>query len=304
MHEAGPGSATSGQTRLRVVGAIGILALLLLLVALAGRADHGGLSLGYNSAAGLVVDTTILLLIAADVLMMGAIVWALWDSEPPVAATPIQRRPWILSFVQSLLLLAALWLLLGALRNGGPGGSGAFAGIFHRLQSFAPLALRPGAGSRGFDWAAVGLALSLLAGTGAYLWWRYGRVLMAPTTPHLTGAWPRSPLEAAVEGALLDLASIAEPRQAVIAAYARMERALADHGVARRRSEAPIEYMARVLAAAPGGRAGVERLTGLFEEARFSHHEISQVMRREAIAALEAIRAGLAAAGGRDQALA
>jgi hypothetical protein len=45
----------------------------------------------------------------------------------------------------------------------------------------------------------------------------------------------------------------------------------------------------------------VRRLTDLFERAKFSHHTIDRAMRDEAVAALRAVRADLAAAVRADQ---
>jgi hypothetical protein len=93
-----------------------------------------------------------------------------------------------------------------------------------------------------------------------------------------------------------DLRVETDPRRAVIAAYARMERALAAHGFPRRRFEAPHEYLSRVLDELSGGRLAAARLTALFERARFSPHEIDAGMKAEAIEAIESLQADLAAA--------
>ncbi|TMM03638.1 MAG: DUF4129 domain-containing protein [Actinobacteria bacterium] len=92
-----------------------------------------------------------------------------------------------------------------------------------------------------------------------------------------------------------DLRVETDPRRAVIAAYARMERALAAHGFPRRRFEAPHEYLSRVLAELSRGRLAAARLTALFERARFSPHEIDASMKAEAIEAIESLQADLAA---------
>ena len=93
-----------------------------------------------------------------------------------------------------------------------------------------------------------------------------------------------------------DLRAESDPRRAVIAAYARMERSLAAHGLPRRRFEAPHEYLARVLGDLSGGRLAAARLTALFERARFSPHEIDAEMKSEAIDAIERLQADLAVA--------
>jgi hypothetical protein len=83
-----------------------------------------------------------------------------------------------------------------------------------------------------------------------------------------------------------DLSSMADPRQAVIAAYARLLDGLQDVGAGRRPAEAPFEYVTRVLGELGVRGAPLERLTTLFAEARFSTHDITESDR---IAALDAL---------------
>ncbi len=97
-------------------------------------------------------------------------------------------------------------------------------------------------------------------------------------------------LAAALDDALADLRAERDPRRAIIAAYARMERLLAVYGAPRRASEAPFEYLSRVLIDLHVGATPVFELTALFERAKFSHHEIEPEMKDEAIDALAAVR--------------
>jgi hypothetical protein len=105
-----------------------------------------------------------------------------------------------------------------------------------------------------------------------------------------------------LEETLDDLRAETDPRRAVIAAYVRMERSLAAHGIPRRRFEAPHEYLGRVLGELSGGRLAAARLTALFERARFSPHEIDAEMKAEAIEAIESLQADLAATEAEDEA--
>lgn len=93
-----------------------------------------------------------------------------------------------------------------------------------------------------------------------------------------------------LDDVLDDLRGEADARRAVIAAYARMEQVLAAHGVARRPSETAEEYLERVLAGLHLSPASARRLTGLFEQAKFSHHEVDAAMKESAIGALEQVR--------------
>src|SRR5512132_1666679 len=110
---------------------------------------------------------------------------------------------------------------------------------------------------------------------------------------------PRTPAERLVElldDTLEDLEGEPDPRRAVIAAWARMERGLAAVGLPRHPAEAPFEYATRVLEAALARPSAVHRLTGLFERAKFSRHPVGQADREEAIAALRTVRRELAEA--------
>ena len=99
----------------------------------------------------------------------------------------------------------------------------------------------------------------------------------------------------AVEAALKPLHDPADPRSAVIAAYARMEEVLAERELRRRTPEAPREYLARVLREHGMPGRPLTTLTALFEEARFSLHPIPQSAPRRALSELENARVALAA---------
>jgi hypothetical protein len=103
-------------------------------------------------------------------------------------------------------------------------------------------------------------------------------------------------LELLLDDALDDLRDEPDPRKAVIAAYARMERAFARFGLPREGSEAPLEYLDRIapeVAHVPGAARLTFELTHLYERARFSAHEVDAGMKEDAIRALETLRAEL-----------
>jgi hypothetical protein len=93
-----------------------------------------------------------------------------------------------------------------------------------------------------------------------------------------------------LDDTLDDLRAEADPRKAVIAAYARFERVLAANGVPRHAAETPAEYLSRVLHELELDRGAVERLTALFTRAKFSRHDVDTAMKEEAIGALEHVR--------------
>jgi hypothetical protein len=99
-----------------------------------------------------------------------------------------------------------------------------------------------------------------------------------------------------LDDSLDDLRAEPDPRRAVIAAYARLERALAASGVARSRQETTAEYVTRALGRLEVDDGLVRRLADLFTRAKFSHHAVDEMMKHEAIAALARIRDELRAA--------
>ena len=96
--------------------------------------------------------------------------------------------------------------------------------------------------------------------------------------------------EELVEDTLADLYAETDPRKAIIAAYARVERLFATYGVPREPSEAPVEYLERALPELRASGAALKRLTALFAWAKFSAHDVDPSMRDEAIGALVEVR--------------
>jgi hypothetical protein len=99
-----------------------------------------------------------------------------------------------------------------------------------------------------------------------------------------------------ISEAIDDLESEPDARRAVIAAYARMEGVFGRHGLRRHVSETATEYLQRILLGLTTRVEAVGRLTGLFEQAKFSDHPIDGRMKQDAIDALRVIRDDLGAA--------
>ena len=138
-----------------------------------------------------------------------------------------------------------------------------------------------------FAWVPVLVTVGLIVvALGA--WWFAGRARKRSRGEFHLGL--AHAVAQAVDESLDDLHAETDPRRAVIAAYARLERVLADHGVARQPSEAPLEYLARVLASLQVGDEAVATLTHLFERAKFSQHAVGPEMKEQAIAALVTVR--------------
>ena len=125
-------------------------------------------------------------------------------------------------------------------------------------------------------------------------WWYAGRArgrARGELQPVLAAA-----VAQAVDESLDDLRAEPDPRRAVIAAYARLERVLAAHGLPRKPSEAPLEYLGRMLEGLSVSDRAARALTELFERAKFSQHAVGPEMKEQAIEALETVRDDLLAA--------
>jgi hypothetical protein len=136
------------------------------------------------------------------------------------------------------------------------------------------------------EWTPMIVVSSALAlGGGSLVAWRLARRRRRPSLAQT--------LSGVVDDTLDDLRDERDARRAIILAYARMEAALERSGVPRRESEAPLEYLARILLELEVSEAPVRALTDLFEQAKFSRHAIDATMKAGAIEALGAIRADL-----------
>lgn len=158
-------------------------------------------------------------------------------------------------------------------------------------SSHNKLAGKPG--DRGAD-HTTGVA-ALTAGIGAGVVGFAALALVRARRRREAEIEPRAIVAAGARDAAAAAAIPADPRAAVLAAYARMETALASVGLARRPSDAPREYLARLEGGLGGGRAPAARLTELFERARFSPHPVGEDLREQAIGALEMLRVQLEA---------
>jgi phosphatidylglycerophosphate synthase len=244
------------------------------------------------------------ILIAAGILFLTGLVVVMWprrrrpgDEEPPFLSEPSQMH-WLGRLLAVLLPLALAAALIAAVLTGAHA-----VRATPRSPSGAVRALPVGSGplvppppkARGFvlpgwlPWSVLGI---LLVGVVAGLFLVWNR--RGPSA--LEHADERDVAAGAVDAALTALDTETEPRTAVIAAYAAMQETLAAEGVARRGTEAPREYLHRVLLAGTATQGEAGALTALFEEARFSAHPISRQMQDAATRTLSSLRARLVAA--------
>jgi Domain of unknown function (DUF4129) len=192
-----------------------------------------------------------------------------------------------LTLALSLLVPAAVTAIYAA-----PATSGRHTTLPPAPSSATPDPRRPEAAERGSEQGKGIAALAAGIAAGIVGLAAFGLAHARRRAPE---AQPRATVAEGARDAAAAAAIPADPRAAVLAAYARMEATLAAVGLARHPSDAPREYLARLEAALGGGRAPAARLTELFERARFSPHPVGEDLRREAIGALEGLRAELEA---------
>lgn len=93
-----------------------------------------------------------------------------------------------------------------------------------------------------------------------------------------------------LDDAIDDLRRHPDPREAVIAAWARLEDAFELAGLERRASDTPLRLLARALDTVEASAPAVEGLTRAFEHAMFSTHRIDRATQLGAVDALVAVR--------------
>ena len=84
------------------------------------------------------------------------------------------------------------------------------------------------------------------------------------------------------------------PRNGIVRCWHRFEQLAEEAGLGRRVWETPGEFALRVLTTVDADEDAAYRLTLLYREARFSHHELAESAREDALEALVTIHLGLA----------
>jgi hypothetical protein len=284
-----------------------VLAVLLAAVAIGGRATLGeaGGRAGEAGGVRLPVESVALpgiLFVLAGLGLLAAVVRPVrrrrrdpeqpdWVYEPPPTAWTEK-----VALLLGLLLLvvavtAAAWL---AVRHQGPAAPPTPPAT-GSLAAPAPPSTSPGLrpappgtpAPPSWRWP---LAIALLA-VAASLMVRWAvRRPPRSTAPNRRAA---DRLVESLDASTGELLAATAPRQAILAAYARMERALVPGGAGRQRHETALEYLDRLLARQELEPAPLQRLTDLFELAKFSDHQVTEAMRDDALAALATISAGV-----------
>lgn len=283
---------SSQRGRNALLTTLGILALVAV-VAIASRGSTPAGRAGARRPTDTLLDILLSLYIVSFAAGAVLLVYLMVLRRATVAQTGVRRRDWwnilgALLFIGAALLLArdfSLRRLDGAAAN--------------RRQTSGTGEATPAApgqeGNAGeFAWIPVSITLGLIAVAIAGVWWS-GRSRRR-ARGELGGGPLADALAAAVDESLDDLRAEPDPRRAVIAAYVRLERVLAGYGLPRKASEAPLEYLGRMLGEFSVSPPAARRLTNLFERAKFSQHAVGPEMKEQAIGALETVRDDLAAA--------
>jgi len=205
-----------------------------------------------------------------------------------------RQRPHPLALLASLALMLLLVYL--AWRHWVPGAGhpldaplAALAGLLDLLAQ----ARKPPTSVPAFDYGVAGLALLLAFATFVLMillvfaerimqWW---------AAPARRGAGAR--LEDAAVESLDDLRAEPDARAAIIRTYRRFELALSAARVPRAAWQTPAEFMRTVLGRALIPATPVERLTALFELARFSDRPLGADARTAACDCLDEVKTAL-----------
>jgi hypothetical protein len=162
----------------------------------------------------------------------------------------------------------------------------------------------PGGPDARTSWTVLVLVALVLAGSALATRWAARRAQDPAGQEDLDEAQEDEVdlLVAAVDAADEGLHRHADPRAAVLAAYAAMagqlSGGLARRGRAGRRSDTATELLDRAVAAGLVDGAPARTLTELFREARFSEHPMGEDARRSALDCLARVRGELAARRG------
>jgi uncharacterized protein DUF4129 len=277
------------------VQAAALALVVLTLLAVVTLAASGGHPNGHGRTSDRQVPTSIqdalvTLLAIGYVLTLAGIIY--WFFRNRGQWQPRERSNWIRNFILVLILMAVIVpFCYRALTDRSVKEKALKAQQQQQAQNAARQRARnqrpkpiPGRTAEFNWWIAGGVGGLLLIG-GAWL-----LIRRRPLAPLPAGESLAEALSEVAAASIDDLRREGDPRRAVIAAYANMERVLAQHGLPRRRAETPFEYLARILRQLEVSESSVHRLTELFEYAKFSTHEVDAAMKDQAIDAFAALR--------------
>ena len=156
-----------------------------------------------------------------------------------------------------------------------------------------PAATRAGKDAFWYLVGATALMTVMIIASGIVSALKRPRLQAAPVhAAHASPAEPApEPLAVAAERGLAEVGDLSrEPREAIIACYAAMEKALADApGAAPQASDTPTEVLARAVGKQALSAGSASTLVELFTEARFSPHVMTERHRDTAEQALRSV---------------
>ena len=148
----------------------------------------------------------------------------------------------------------------------------------------------------GSPWPLLVLFAVAALAAAALITYRRRRAIPRPTSEDVSDP-ATEPLVAALAAGARALHEDPDPRTAIIGCYAAMERSLADAGSPPRLADTPAEVLSRAAAGGLVRSAWAGTLTGLFRQARYSGHPITEADRAAAIGALARVQADLGGGG-------
>lgn len=262
----------------------------------AGHGAVGGRAHQSSWAIRVIADGTFVLEVGVVVALVVTLVFVVTSrggGAVPEARPQGGRRPWWKRAAGFAGALALAWALA--------------RGLHQRHQaSLSPVTAPPSMSSQPSptphapaprpDAAPILGVMALVAGAAGVLWYRGTRARGTPVrAPTDQDDGLASHLAEGIRTGVEELEREPDPRRAVILSYVSMERILGDAGWPRARAEAPLEYLARVLAAGGVSETAATRLTDLYERAGFGQQPVTEAMRVDALGALHSIRAELPA---------
>lgn len=219
--------------------------------------------------------------------------------DPEESRQSEMPKPFWLSLVHTLGTLALLGVIMVWLIRHGPQVQAflerirAEVGAIHEMLGSGPHTFVEQVSSPTAGYALFAIVIVIYGGIALLALWTLledreaGGLSTAPDEAQVRR------VHRAMTAGLRELREHTDPRQAIIACYARLEHLLEDHGVPAYHHLTPQEYMGtalRGLALPPQAFAG---LIQLFELARYSLHPLDDTARTLAIAHLETLRAHL-----------
>jgi hypothetical protein len=239
------------------------------------------------------VRAVVFALLALSALLLLALQRPRRPSEEELQHAPVpQRRPGWVAVLLPLVPLALLALAWYFIVNRGDGHpiAAAFTALADLMDLIAS-ARKPPTSVPFFDYTIAILALLfalaifalmvLVALAGPLEKWWAGRTAAVPAVAADPADGPD------------DLRAEPDPRAAILRAYGRFERVLAAARHPRAPWQTPAEFRRTTVARLPVPAPPVERLTGLFELARFSDHPVNPAARDAACDCLDEITAAV-----------